>query len=237
MFGIDIFNYGHVMPNLAFKSEDGDFVWKDQSTTLGFINNPAVRTTQYLDYVITHSLSNDRIDYHVDGLDPKYGGIYYFDVETTASKDGVIKKTWINTDKQFRLLEGQYLNGVGQEFRGYIFHLEGEAAKWIKSDIENNKESCSDLNRVETEDENCGECLDGFMVNDDDECITCASMNQKDGIGGRCGTCIEGFIVDEDTDNATYGTCVAESAKDNTILYAGGGLIAIAIVATLMKKK
>ena len=63
MFGVDIFNYGHVMPNLMFQSEDSGYVWADQDTTLGFKGNPAIRTTQYLDYVITQTISDDDIDY------------------------------------------------------------------------------------------------------------------------------------------------------------------------------
>ena len=104
------------------------------------------------------------------------------------------------------------------------------------TDIENNKTTCADENKVDNEDETCGECLDGFMLNDDGECITCSSMYQEDGIGGVCGNCKEGFIVDEDEESDSYGNCIEEEPADYTILYAGGGLIALAVVATLMKK-
>ena len=45
---------------------ENDFVWNDQSATVGFVDN--VRTTQYLNYVITHTLTNDYIDYDTSGL-------------------------------------------------------------------------------------------------------------------------------------------------------------------------
>lgn len=96
---------------------------------------------------------------------------------------------------------------------------------------------CSTKDKAENEDGSCGNCLDSFTLDEADECVSCESINQEDGVGGRCGNCLEGFIVDEDTDNATYGTCIEVGAKDNSILYAGGGLIFVAIVATLMKKK
>ena len=110
-------------------------------------------------------------------------------VRITEYKDGVVKKTWTNNNKQFKIKDGAALNEVGQPFRGYIFILEDEAAKWIRKDIENNKTTCADENKVENEDETCGDCLDGFMLNENGECITCSSMNQKDGIGGVCGNC------------------------------------------------
>ena len=234
MFGVDIFNYGHTISNVVFQSDENDFVWNDQSTTVGFVDN--VRTTQYLDYVITHTLTNDYIDYDTSGLDPAWGGIFDFDIETNVSKDGVVKKTWTNKNTQHKLKKDEPLSHVGQPFRGYIFHLEDEAAKWVRNDIENNKTTCADENKAENEDGSCGDCLDGFMLNDNGECITCASMNQKDGLGGACGDCNEGYIVDEDEESDSYGNCIEESPADNTILYAGGGLIALAVVATLLKK-
>jgi len=239
MFGVDTFNYGHVMPNLTFQSDENDFVWNDQSRTLGFVGTattPSVRTTEYRDYIITHTLTNDTMEYSVPvWADPKYEATYSFDIETTASKDGVVKKTWTNKNKEF-YVKGGALNDVGQPFKGYIFILENEAAKWIRGDVENSKTTCADENKVENEDETCGDCLDGFMLDENGECISCSSMNQKDGIGGVCGNCKEGFIVDEDEESDSYGNCIEEESADNTLLYAGGGLIALAVVATLMKK-
>ena len=239
MFGVDIFNYGHTISNVVFQSDENDFVFNDEDRTLGFVGTattPSVRITEYKDYIITHTLTNDTMDYDVSGLDPKWGAVYTFDIETTASKDGVVKKTWTNNNKQFKIKDGAALNEVGQPFKGYIFILEDEAAKWIRKDIENNKTTCADENKVENEDGTCGDCLDGFMLDENGECISCSSMNQKDGIGGVCGNCKDGFIVDEDEESDSYGNCIEESPADNTILYAGGGLIALAVVATLMKK-
>ena len=45
-----------------------------------------------------------------------------------------------------------------------------------------------------------------------------------------------GQTSDEDEESDSYGTCIEEEPADNTILYVGGGLIALAVVATLMKK-
>ena len=65
VWGVDVFNYGHVVPKLTFKSDEdvNDFVWSDQSNTLGFVgtdSKESVRTTNYKDYVITHTITNDK---------------------------------------------------------------------------------------------------------------------------------------------------------------------------------
>jgi hypothetical protein len=230
MFGVDIFNYGHVMPNLMFQSEDSGYVWADQDTTLGFKGNPAIRTTQYLDYVITQTISDDDIDYTTS--DPTFT----FTMTLSVLLGGANKKTWVDADKTFKLKNGEPLNALGQPFRGYVILNEEKAVKWIDTDIEENEQTCAEQNKIENDDETCGDCLDGFMLDNEGSCISCASAYQKDGVGGRCGDCKEGYIVDEDENSESYGNCIEESPADYTLLYIGGGLIALAIGATLMKK-
>ena len=68
-------------------------------------------------------------------------------------------------------------------------------------------------------------------------CISCARYESK---GWRRWSYAE--IVKKDTlwmrmrNSESYGNCIAESPMNNTLLYIGGGLIALAIGATLMKK-
>jgi len=247
VWGVDVFNYGHVVPKLTFKSDEdvNDFVWSDQSNTLGFVgtdSNESVRTTNYKDYVITHTITNDKMEYRSSdndlGLDLRgnpYEAKYEYDIKTEVSKDGEVIKTWTNNNQTTMIRQGK-LSEIGQPFRGYIFHLENEAAEWIRKDIKANIKTCAEQNKIENEDETCGNCLDGFMMNEEGECISCESLNQLDGVGGRCGNCLEGYIVDEDSNSPTYGFCIEEEPTDNTLLYVGGGLVGLAVLGTLLSK-
>jgi len=239
MFGVDSFNYGHSI-NFASDSNMSWFSGSKIKIMAGCVMD---------DYKLQNAIEGGNSSVNLKIIDTVAQKLVLFPNDLPGGSS-LLQAMYVPSSRYkitIKLTDGnetvissaknigcfnEDITGVSGESLPYEF------SKQIESITIEDKEwvGCSGLNKKENEDGTCGDCLDGFMLDENGECISCSSMNQKDGIGGVCGNCKEGFIVDEDEESDSYGNCIEEESADNTLLYAGGGLIALAVVATLMKK-
>jgi len=238
MFGVDTFNYGHILTfatngNLSWFSGNKIKIAKGCILDEGFaLQNQITLGNENTKELIVDITAEKMVLFANDLpggsslLQSMYipSNRYKITIESTNGASALISQKNINCFMEDITEEG---NSLTFESNDSIKSITIEDSKWV---------GCRNQNRTENENGTCGDCLDGYTLDDEGDCISCASVNQKDGLGGACGDCKDGYIVDEDDESDSYGNCIEESPADNTILYAGGGLIALAVVATLLKK-
>tara|TARA_B100000287_G_scaffold279583_1_gene263499 strand:- start:34904 stop:35458 length:555 start_codon:yes stop_codon:yes gene_type:complete len=183
MFGIDIFNYGNVV---QFKGEN---------------------------------------DYRT--IDD-YEGIKYWCIEGEYKDDGSgTKRLWVNGISDVKPPQGKNINDRlnqetphGGRYEESIREVFDYDEDWVEDCTkakqtvdeqnagENESKNCSDTNQETKDDGTCGECLDGYVLNDDDS-------------SSDYGKCVE----DE------------EEESDNLILYGSLiGVVGLVVIMGIMRK-
>lgn len=239
MFGVDTFNYGHSI-NFASNSNISWFSGSKIKIMAGCVMD---------DYRLQNSIEGGNSSLNQKIIDTVAQKLVLFPNDlpggssllqamyvpssrykiTIKLTDG--NETIISSQKNIGCfnedIDGVSGDSLPYEFSQQIESITIEDKEWV---------GCSGLNKKENDDGTCGGCLDGFMLNQQEECVSCSSFNQLDDVGGLCGNCLEGYVVDENESSPTYGLCVAEEPMNKTLLYAGGGLIGLAVLGTLLSK-
>ena len=250
MFGVDVFNHGQ-----TFQLKGDDRVSWYEGDKVKLLNpcidgdNPEGEFL-VVEHLTSSALSNNILD--LNGKDRgswmvSPTGVQTFDPENTShvQTHGTSAMYALYVPPNYRVVvttstgESYIFNGIARI--PCLRMLDGwENGEYVDRiavfDKNYSASNCEDRNRVKNADDSCGECLRGYIENQQGECVSCASLNQELNDDGSCGNCLNGFIVDEEETSSTHGQCIREGAIDRTFLYVGGVLFAVGIIGSLFMK-
>ena len=242
MFGVDIFNYGH---NLSFANEG--------EGTVSWFSGTKIKIAQYClidEYRFQKSIDEGNANANELVVDMNKESIVLFPNQlpgggammkaiyipnnkyritiSTTNGEEVVLDTAQNIGCLVGIISGVAGDSLNLDNQDSIDSIKIEDKNWVE---------CFNQNRIENDDGSCGVCDKGYFENNNQECVTCAGANQIQLDDKTCGGCLEGFVVDEVEGSPNYGQCVSETPKDNTLLYVGGGLLGVGVLASVLMGK